>query len=82
MVIPSRSYDGQGYPDRLKGNQIPLIASIIAVADTFDAMTTNRPYHSALSKEAAIEDIKEVSGTQLNPEVTKALIELYEENLI
>jgi putative nucleotidyltransferase with HDIG domain len=75
-------YDGQGYPDGLKGNQIPLIASIIAVADTFDAMTTNRPYHSALSKEAAIGDIKEVSGTQLNPEVAKTLIELYEENLV
>lgn len=75
-------YDGSGYPERLKGKQIPLVASIISVADTFDAMTTDRPYRCGLSKDAAIEEIRIVSGTQLDPEVAGALIELHREGKI
>jgi len=75
-------YDGSGYPDGLKGNQIPLIASIISVADTFDAMTTDRPYRRGLSKEEAVKEIERVSGRQLDPEVTKALAELFQEGKI
>ncbi len=73
------NYDGSGYPEGLKGDQIPLIASIIAVADTFDAMTTDRPYRHGLSKQEAIEEIKKVSGKQLNPDVVLTFIELQEE---
>lgn len=73
------NYDGSGYPEGLKGDQIPLIASIIAVADTFDAMTTDRPYRRGLSKHEAIEEIKKISGKQLNPDIVSIFLELLEE---
>lgn len=76
------NYDGSGYPEGLRGEQIPLIASIIAVADTFDAMTTDRPYRQSFSKEDAIQEIERVSGKQLNPEIASVLIELCRENKI
>jgi HD-GYP domain-containing protein (c-di-GMP phosphodiesterase class II) len=72
-------YDGSGYPDGIKGNKIPTIAAIIAVADTYDAMMTDRPYRKGLSKEATMAEIKRVSGSQLVPQIANALIELYEE---
>lgn len=72
-------YDGTGYPEGLKGEQIPLIASIISVADTFDAMTTDRPYRRGLSKEATIEEIKRVSGKQFNPDVVASFIDFFQE---
>ena len=75
-------YDGLGYPDGLNGERIPLIASIIAAADTFDAMTTDRPYRQGLSKERAIEEMRRESGKQLNPEVVAAFIELYQEGRV
>ena len=73
------NYDGSGYPEGLKGDQIPLIASIISVADTFDAMTTDRPYRKGLSKDEAIKEIERVSGKQLHPEISKIFIQLYQE---
>jgi len=74
-------YDGKGYPSGLKGEQIPLGARIIAVADTFDAMTSNRPYRKKLSFEYAKQEILKNSGTQLDPKVVKAFLELnLEEN--
>lgn len=69
-------YDGLGYPEGLKGDQIPSIASIISVADTFDVITTDRPYRSRLTEEEAIAEVKRVSGTQLNPQVTGALFDI------
>jgi len=75
-------YDGSGYPEGLKGNQIPLIAAIISVADTFDAMTTDRPYRRAFSKKEAIVEIQQVSGKQLNPQIVNALVQLYAESKI
>ena len=65
-------YDGTGYPEGLKGEQIPLIAAIISVADTFDAMTTDRPYRLGLSKEKAVDEIQRLSGTQFSPQVVGA----------
>jgi HD-GYP domain-containing protein (c-di-GMP phosphodiesterase class II) len=65
-------WDGNGYPDRLKGDQIPMIARIIAVADTLDAMTTNRPYQKALTFEFAIEKINKNSGIKYDPRVVDA----------
>ncbi|MCM8796112.1 MAG: HD domain-containing protein, partial [Candidatus Omnitrophica bacterium] len=67
-------YDGTGYPDGLKANQIPIIASIISVADALDAMTSPRPYRDALSLEIAIEEIRRNSGTQFDPLVVEAAI--------
>ncbi len=72
-------YDGSGYPEGLKGEQIPLVASIIAVADSFDAMTTDRPYRKGLDKDKAVEEIKRCSNTQFNPIVADAFIELFKE---
>lgn len=58
--------DGKGYPDGLSGEAVPLIARIIAVADTFDAMTTDRPYRKALSTETAVAELRKCSGTQFD----------------
>jgi len=74
--------DGEGYPDGLKGDDIPLIASIIAVADSFDAMTTQRPYRTPFSSEEAIEEVKHHQGTQFHPVAADALIGLYEKGLL
>jgi len=75
-------YDGNGYPYHLKGDDIPLIAAIISVADAFDAMMTDRPYRRALSKQEALEEIKRNSGTQFHPKPAQALIELVEKGKI
>ena len=70
-------YDGTGYPDKLKGEQIPLGARIIAVADTYDAMTSDRPYRKALSQEIAKGEINKVSGVQFDPRVVAAFNKAY-----
>lgn len=75
-------YDGLGYPEGLKEEQIPLIATLISVADSFDAMTTDRPYRPALDKNAAISEIKDLRGLQFNPQVADTFIELYQEGKI
>ncbi len=72
-------FDGSGYPDALKGDDIPMISAIIAVADTFDAMTTNRPYRAALTREYAIEEIERYSGVWYHPAPVEAIMELFEE---
>jgi PAS domain S-box-containing protein/putative nucleotidyltransferase with HDIG domain len=64
--------DGTGYPDGLKNGDIPLLARIIAVADTFDSMTSDRPYRPKASKEAAISELKKYSGTQFDFVVVEA----------
>lgn len=83
-VVPGVKYhhekhDGSGYPDGLGGNNIPIIARIIAVADTFDAMTTDRPYRKGLSLDAAFEELKKMSGSQFDPEVVNAFLKAYKE---
>lgn len=68
-------WDGKGYPRGLKGEEISLHARIIAVADSYDAMTSDRTYGKALSEEEAINEIKRCSGTQFDPEVTRVFVE-------
>jgi HD-GYP domain-containing protein (c-di-GMP phosphodiesterase class II) len=65
-------WDGRGYPLGLKGNDVPLIARIIAVADTYDAMTSDRAYRRALPHEVAVNEIERCSTTQFDPEVAAA----------
>ncbi len=65
--------DGKGYPYGLQGSQIPLMARIIAVADTLDAITTNRPYQSAMELDFALKRIRELTGTRFDPLVVDAL---------
>jgi HD-GYP domain-containing protein (c-di-GMP phosphodiesterase class II) len=66
-------YDGDGYPDGLAGAQIPLGARIVAVAETYDILTSDVPWRNALSGEAAIQEIDRCSGTQFDPQVVEAL---------
>ena len=68
--------DGKGYPKGLKGDEIPKVAQIIAVADCFDAMYSNRPYRERMNFDIAVSIIKEVSGTQLSSEVVDAFLRL------
>jgi hypothetical protein len=72
-------WDGKGYPDKLHGQQIPLGARIIAVADTFDAMTTARPYRGPLSKQVAIDEIRNGAMTQFDPKVVASFLHVMEE---
>ena len=64
-------FNGSGYPDGLKGKNIPLNARIIAISDAFDALTTDRPYNRAIEKNAALKRLKEVGGTQFDPLLTE-----------
>jgi HD-GYP domain-containing protein (c-di-GMP phosphodiesterase class II) len=72
-------FDGTGYPDGLAGRAIPLPARIFAVADSFDAMISDRPYRRARPMEMAIEEIEDGSGTQFDPEIVDAFVSLVEE---
>ena len=68
--------DGKGHPEGLKSGEIPIGASIIAIADTYDAMTSDRPYRSALSHEAAVEELIKYRGTQFKNEIVDAFIRI------
>ena len=70
--------DGKGYPKGLKGEEIPRVAQIIAVADTFDAMYSDRPYRDRMNYDKAIDIIRNASGTQLTPDVVDAFLRLAE----
>lgn len=73
--------DGKGYPDGLKGDEIPLGSSIITVADCFDAMTTTRSYKKTMSFIEAFEELEKYSGTQFNKDIVKYFIDTFEKNL-
>ena len=69
-------WDGTGYPLGLSGEEIPLLARILAVADAYDAMTEDRVYRKALTKEGAIEEIRINAGIQFDPNIAMAFVEL------
>ncbi|MFQ5457846.1 MAG: HD domain-containing phosphohydrolase [Myxococcota bacterium] len=71
-------YDGNGYPDRLSGEDIPMSARIILIADAYDAMNSNRPYRKALPKEAIIREFRKHAGTQFDPELAEQFVALLE----
>lgn len=73
-------FDGGGYPRGLQGEEIPLAARIFAIADSFDAMTSDRPYRSALSTEEAVAEIRATSGTQFDPRCVEAFESLAAED--
>jgi putative nucleotidyltransferase with HDIG domain len=75
-------YDGKGYPNGLSGADIPLGSRIFAVVDTLDAMTSDRPYRKALTFEAAREEIRTCSGTQFDPQIAEAFLNMPPESWI
>ena len=75
-------FDGKGYPNGLKGENIPLIARIILVADTFDAMTSSRPYRSSLPVQVAIDEIRRCISTQFDPRLAEVFVDLAERGII
>jgi putative nucleotidyltransferase with HDIG domain len=75
-------FDGSGYPRGLKGDQIPLGARIFAVADSLDAMVSDRPYRRALPMSHALEEIKRCSGSQFDPEVVKVFMSIPEQHWV
>jgi HD-GYP domain-containing protein (c-di-GMP phosphodiesterase class II) len=72
-------YDGDGYPNRLRGQQIPLNARIVAVADAYDAMVSVRPYRDRLTPDEAVEELKRGARAQFDPDVVQAFLGLAEE---
>jgi putative nucleotidyltransferase with HDIG domain len=74
-------YDGKGYPDGLAGEDIPYLARIVQVADTYDAMTSDRPYRAAFSKSQAMTEISRCAGTQLDPKVTHTMLKILQNEL-
>jgi HD-GYP domain-containing protein (c-di-GMP phosphodiesterase class II) len=78
IELHHEALDGRGYPYGLQGDQIPLLARVIAVADTFDALTTNRPYQHAHTPEEAFKIIQNLAGKRLDPEPVAALMAVYE----
>jgi putative nucleotidyltransferase with HDIG domain len=71
-------WDGSGYPDGLAGDEIPLLAAIVGLADAWDAMTTERPYAAAMAVEEAVEEIRHGSGSQFAPAVADAMLRVFE----
>jgi len=68
-------WDGRGYPVGLKGEAIPLLCRILAVADAFDSMTNDRPYRKAISVNAAVVELKENTGKQFDPEIVECFLD-------
>ena len=71
-------WDGKGYPDGLRGEEIPLAARVVFVCDAYNAMTTTRPYRAALPHEQAIAELVTNAGTQFDPEVVAAMLRVVE----
>ena len=78
IELHHESLDGRGYPHGLKGDQIPLMPRVIMVADTFDAMTTNRPYQAAMDPEYVIRIINSLAATKFDPHVVAAMTKVFE----
>jgi len=72
-------FDGSGYPQGLKGEEIPLLARIIAIVDAFDAMTSFRPYRKTLTREEALEEIKRNAGLQFDPHLVEVFLKVMDE---
>ena len=69
-------WDGKGYPKGLIGEQIPLLSRIVAIVDSFDAMTNDRPYRSAMTKGEAMEEIRRNAGTQFDPDISQLFLNM------
>lgn len=72
-------WDGEGYPSGRAGEEIPVEARVLAIADAFDAMTSDRPYRRALSRRAALAEVERCAGTQFDPAIARIFLELFAE---
>ena len=75
-------WDGAGYPDGLAGEEIPLAARVISVADAFDAMSCDRPYRRALARDTVVSELERFAGTQFDPELSKLFLEILEAGVV
>jgi HD-GYP domain-containing protein (c-di-GMP phosphodiesterase class II) len=78
VLFHHERWDGDGYPTRRAGESIPLEGRLLAVVDAFDAMTSARPYRSALSVEHALEEVARCAGAQFDPEIAQAFLDSFE----
>jgi len=69
-------FDGSGYPDGLKGDEIPFLARLLCVADSFDSMTSDRPYRAPCTREYTLQELKQCAGTHFDPEIVEALLQI------
>ncbi len=81
VLFHHERWDGMGYPNKLKGNEIPLLSQIISVADSWHAMTSERPYKDKLNKEEAIKELIRNRGTQFSPNIVDTFIKILEKNI-
>jgi HD-GYP domain-containing protein (c-di-GMP phosphodiesterase class II) len=68
-------YDGKGYPDRKKGDELPMFAWIVSAADAIDAMTSDRPYRKGMSLQIAVDQVRAGAGTHFHPDVAEAVLD-------
>jgi HD-GYP domain-containing protein (c-di-GMP phosphodiesterase class II) len=78
VLFHHERWDGTGYPTRRAGHDIPIEGRLLAVADAFDAMTSERPYRAALAVDEALGEVERCAGTQFDPVVARAFLEAYE----
>ena len=79
ILTHHENWDGSGYPEGLKGEEIPLISRIISIVDSYDAMTHDRPYRRALNKEQAVAEIRRCSGTKYDPKLVEVFIKIVDD---
>ena len=79
MLYHHERWDGTGYPSGKVGEEIPLEARVLAIADAFDAMTSDRPYRRALTRDEALAEIDRCAGTQFDPRVAEVFVALFAE---
>jgi len=80
ILTHHEKWDGSGYPNGLKGEEIPYLARNISIVDAYDVMTNERPYSKAISKEEALTEIKECAGSQFDPELAEGFIKIMKNN--
>ena len=80
ILTHHENWDGSGYPEGIKGSQIPLISRIISIVDSYDAMTNDRPYRKALTRESAVAELRRCSGIKYDPKLVEVFLKIVNGN--
>jgi len=80
ILTHHENWDGSGYPEGIKGSQIPLISRIISIVDAYNAMTNDRPYRKALTRESAVAELRRCSGIKYDPELVEVFLKIIKGN--